>query len=165
MITSLNFTDFLYRPRRPEELDTARGGGAVFNQAAHQVDVVRLLATGDVRSVRAATGNWDPARPTEGAYACLLQLEGGYRHSDYSTAGGTSAPQPSTPSISAGGATPWSSTSGSQSRRSRCTRKCSSTLSFAMISSCIPAVNQAWSPSAEKSSSGASYVQTVSIGP
>lgn len=77
MITSLNFTDFLYRPRRPEELDTVRGGGAVFNQAAHQVDVVRLLAPGNVRSVRAATGNWDPARPTEGAYSCLLQLEGG----------------------------------------------------------------------------------------
>ena len=24
MITAMNFTDFLYRPRRPEELDTAR---------------------------------------------------------------------------------------------------------------------------------------------
>src|SRR5260221_696974 len=29
MITAVNFTDFLYRPRRPEELDTTRGGGAV----------------------------------------------------------------------------------------------------------------------------------------
>src|SRR5262245_23071995 len=28
MITALNFADFLYRPRRPEELDTGRGGGA-----------------------------------------------------------------------------------------------------------------------------------------
>src|SRR4029077_20982213 len=27
MITALNFTDFLYRPRRPEELDTSKGGG------------------------------------------------------------------------------------------------------------------------------------------
>ena len=33
MINALNYTDFLYRPRRPEELDTAQGGGAVFNQA------------------------------------------------------------------------------------------------------------------------------------
>ena len=46
MITALNYTDFLYRPRRPEELDTAQGGGAVFNQAAHQVDIVRLLGGG-----------------------------------------------------------------------------------------------------------------------
>ena len=44
MINAVNFTDFLYRPRRPEELDTAQGGGAVFNQAPHQVDLVRLLA-------------------------------------------------------------------------------------------------------------------------
>jgi phthalate 4,5-cis-dihydrodiol dehydrogenase len=77
MITALNFTDFLYRPRRPEELDTSRGGGAVYNQAAHHVDIVRLLAGGRARSVRAQTGNWDPARPTEGAYSALVTFEGG----------------------------------------------------------------------------------------
>jgi phthalate 4,5-cis-dihydrodiol dehydrogenase len=77
MITALDFTDFLYRPRRPEELATASGGGAVFNQAAHQVDIVRLLAGGKVRSVRAFTGSWDRARPTEGAYACLLGFDNG----------------------------------------------------------------------------------------
>ena len=77
MITAFNFTDYLYRPRRPEELDTARGGGAVFNQAAHQVDVVRRLGGGHVRSVRAQTGRWDETRPTEGAYAALLAFEDG----------------------------------------------------------------------------------------
>jgi phthalate 4,5-cis-dihydrodiol dehydrogenase len=77
MITALNFTDYLYRPRRPEELVTARGGGVVFNQAAHQVDIVRLLGGGRVESVRAATGAWDPDRPTEGAYACMLAFEDG----------------------------------------------------------------------------------------
>ena len=77
MITAFNFTDFLYRPRRPEELDTTRGGGAVFNQAAHQVDVVRRLGGGRVSRVRALTGRWDEARPTEGAYAALLTFEDG----------------------------------------------------------------------------------------
>jgi phthalate 4,5-cis-dihydrodiol dehydrogenase len=77
MITALNFTDFLYRPRRPEELDTARGGGVVFSQAAHQVDIVRLLAFSPVRSVRAFTGAWDSTRPTEGAYSALLGFEDG----------------------------------------------------------------------------------------
>ena len=46
MINAINYTDYLYRPRRPEELDTAQGGGAVFNQAAHQVDIVRLIGGG-----------------------------------------------------------------------------------------------------------------------
>jgi len=77
MITALNFTDFLYRPRRPEELDTAQGGGVAFSQAAHQVDIVRRLGGDLVRSVRAVTGSWDPARPTEGAYAALLTFESG----------------------------------------------------------------------------------------
>jgi phthalate 4,5-cis-dihydrodiol dehydrogenase len=77
MITAVNFTDFLYRPRRPEELETKRGGGAVYNQAAHQIDIVRLLGGGLVKSVRASTGAWDPARPTEGAYSCLLNFADG----------------------------------------------------------------------------------------
>jgi len=77
MISALNYTDFLYRPRRAGELDAAKGGGAVMNQAAHQVDVVRLLAGGVVKSVRAMTGAWDPARPVEGAYAALLTLADG----------------------------------------------------------------------------------------
>jgi len=77
MINALNFTDFLYRPRRPEELDTKAGGGVVFSQAAHQVDIVRLLAGAKAKSVRAFTGNWDPARPTEGAYNAQIGFEDG----------------------------------------------------------------------------------------
>lgn len=77
MITALNFTDFLYRPRRPEELLTAAGGGVIHSQAAHQIDILRLLGGGLVRSVRAHTGAWDAARPTEGAYSALLGFEGG----------------------------------------------------------------------------------------
>ncbi len=77
MISALNFTDFLYRPRRPEELDTAQGGGVIFSQAAHQIDIVRLLGGGHVRSVRAMTGAWDAVRPTEGAYSALLTFDDG----------------------------------------------------------------------------------------
>lgn len=77
MITALNFTDFLYRPRRPEELDSAQGGGVLFNQAPHQVDVIRLLGGGHVRSVRAGAGAWDRARPTEGAYSAFLTFDDG----------------------------------------------------------------------------------------
>ena len=87
MITALDFTDFVYRPRRPEELTT----GAVYNQAAHQVDIARLLTGGKVRSVRAFTGDWDKARRTVGAYSCLLGFDNrvsasltysGYAHFD-----------------------------------------------------------------------------------
>jgi phthalate 4,5-cis-dihydrodiol dehydrogenase len=77
MITAVNYTDFLYRPRRPEELVTRQGGGVVYSQAAHHVDIVRLLAGGRAKSVRAVTGAWDLSRGTEGAYTALLTFEEG----------------------------------------------------------------------------------------
>jgi len=77
MITAVNHTDFLYRPRRPEELDTAQGGGVVFSQGAHQIDIARLLGGGLVSAVRATTGRFDPERPTEGAYQAFLTFADG----------------------------------------------------------------------------------------
>jgi phthalate 4,5-cis-dihydrodiol dehydrogenase len=77
MIANINYNDFLYRPRRPEELDTARGGGIVYNQVPHMVDVVRTIHGGPLRSVHAVTGIWDAKRPTEGALTALLEFADG----------------------------------------------------------------------------------------
>jgi phthalate 4,5-cis-dihydrodiol dehydrogenase len=77
MINTWNYSDFLYRPRRPEELDTAQGGGIMFNQVPHQVDMVRMLGGGLVRSARAVTTRLDPARPTEGGCVAILEFEDG----------------------------------------------------------------------------------------
>ncbi len=76
LIEARNFTDFLYRPRRPAELDTAQGGGVVLSQATHQIDIVRRLAASPVTSVRAWTGGWD-ARASEGAFAAQLHFASG----------------------------------------------------------------------------------------
>jgi phthalate 4,5-cis-dihydrodiol dehydrogenase len=73
----LNCTNFLYRPRRPEELDTVAGGGIVFNQLPHQIDIARLLVGAPVRSVRAAATRLDPRRPTEGGCSAFLDFESG----------------------------------------------------------------------------------------
>jgi phthalate 4,5-cis-dihydrodiol dehydrogenase len=72
MVQSLNYTDFLYRPRRAAELDTSVGGGVIFSQAVHQIDIVRMLVDSPLQRVRALTGNWDARRDTEGAYSALL---------------------------------------------------------------------------------------------
>ena len=91
MIAAQYYTDFLYRLRRPAELDPEQGGGVILNQGAHQVDIVRLLAGGNATSVRALAGRWDPARPVDGAYAALVNFAdgvfaslvyGGYAHFD-----------------------------------------------------------------------------------
>jgi len=77
MIAAWNYTNFLYRPRRPEELDTAQGGGILFNQVPHQIDMVRTIGGGRLASVRAQATALDPARPTEGGAIAFLQFESG----------------------------------------------------------------------------------------
>lgn len=77
MIAALAYTDFLYRPRRPEELDTARGGGVVHSQATHQIDVVRRLVGGAPVSVRARRFDLDPDRRADGAFMAMLFFAGG----------------------------------------------------------------------------------------
>jgi len=76
LVAMWNYTNFIYRPRRPEELDTARGGGILFNQIPHQIDTLRVLG-GDIRSVRAIAQRLDPSRPTEGLASALLQFGSG----------------------------------------------------------------------------------------
>ena len=101
-ITATAYTDFLYRPRRPEELVTAMGGGIMYNQVPHQVDASRFIAGGMARSVRAATWDLDGARHTEGSYTAFLDFENGtvatlsysgYDHFDSSELAGGSAPK------------------------------------------------------------------------
>jgi phthalate 4,5-cis-dihydrodiol dehydrogenase len=76
MIHAINYTDWLYRPRRPEELDP-HAGGVLVNQAPHQVDSVRLIAGGLAQTVRASIGAWDPARPAPAAYTAHVAFAGG----------------------------------------------------------------------------------------
>ena len=77
MIHTWNFTDWIYRPRRPDELDIALGGGVTFRQGSHQFDVIRLLGGGLVKSVHATTFDWDVARSSIGAHTVFMQFADG----------------------------------------------------------------------------------------
>jgi phthalate 4,5-cis-dihydrodiol dehydrogenase len=77
MVHSWNYTDWIYRPRMPYELDVAQGGGAVYRQSPHHIDIVRLIAGGKVRSVRAMTLQIDPSRPAPGGFVVFMQFEDG----------------------------------------------------------------------------------------
>jgi predicted dehydrogenase len=71
------YTDWMLRPRMPQELDLSLGGGVVYRQGPHQIDTLRLLGGGMVRSVRAQTGQWMPERPAPGYYSAFLEFEDG----------------------------------------------------------------------------------------
>ena len=77
-MTTWSATDWMLRPRRPDELDVSQGGGVVYRQAPHQVDSVRLLAGGKVASVRGMTGQWMAPRQTApGFFSALLEFDNG----------------------------------------------------------------------------------------
>jgi phthalate 4,5-cis-dihydrodiol dehydrogenase len=77
MIHTWNYTDWIYRPRRPDEFDISLGGGVTFRQGSHQFDIIRLLGGGLVRSVRAKTYDWDPQRSSIGAHTVFMQFADG----------------------------------------------------------------------------------------
>ena len=71
------YSDWMLRPRTADELDLAQGGGIPYRQGPHQVDTVRLLGGGMLRSVRAQVGQWLPERPIPGYYSAFLEFEDG----------------------------------------------------------------------------------------
>lgn len=78
MLTSTYYSEWLYRPRSREELDPESGdGGITLRQGWVQLDILRMLGGGMVRSVRGVTVVADPQRPVDGAYAALLEFEDG----------------------------------------------------------------------------------------
>lgn len=77
-IHSWNWNDWLVRALVASEVDTAQGTGVVFRQGPHQIDTVRYLGGGLVRSVSAVAGRWDPDFPDgEGNYSAFLVFEDG----------------------------------------------------------------------------------------
>ena len=77
MINYWYYNDWLYSPRTAEELTPELGGGVPWRQGPHQFDILRTIAGGLVRSVRAMTGVWDETRPVPGCYSSFLEFENG----------------------------------------------------------------------------------------
>ena len=71
------YSDWMMRPRSDEELDPNQGGGVPYRQGPHQLDTVRLLGGGMVKSVRGMTGGWFKARPIQGYFTAYLEFEDG----------------------------------------------------------------------------------------
>jgi phthalate 4,5-cis-dihydrodiol dehydrogenase len=72
------YTDWMLKPRMPEEIDVNLGGGVVYRHGPHVLDSIRLLGGGMVRSVRAQTGSWLKERPNApGNYSAFIEFENG----------------------------------------------------------------------------------------
>lgn len=76
-IQAANFNDWLQRPRLAPELDTTKGGGIVYRQGPHIIDIVRYIGGGMVDNVRGISGRADRYFDTEGHFSALLEFDNG----------------------------------------------------------------------------------------
>ena len=76
-IHSIAYMDWLLSARVPDEVDPERGGGVFYRMAPHQVEAVRFLGGGMVRSVRGHIGQWSDVRPCPGYYSAFFEFEDG----------------------------------------------------------------------------------------
>jgi phthalate 4,5-cis-dihydrodiol dehydrogenase len=76
-ITIMTYNDWTQRPWESHTLDPKRGGGVVFRQGPHQLDMVRYLAGGMAKSVRGHVGAWHPHIDVHGDYSAYYEFEGG----------------------------------------------------------------------------------------
>jgi phthalate 4,5-cis-dihydrodiol dehydrogenase len=76
-INTWNYNDWMRRPMLASEVDEARGGGVVFRQGPHQMDIVRYLAGGLIQSLRATVYRAFPVFDIESNYTAFLQFDGG----------------------------------------------------------------------------------------
>lgn len=78
MLHYWRYQDWLYRPRSPDELNPEWGGtGLLWRQGGHQLDLLRTIGRGLVRSVRGSSMVWDPARRVNGAHSAYLEFASG----------------------------------------------------------------------------------------
>lgn len=77
LINSWRYVDWLYRPRSRAELTPGWGSGILWRQGPHQLDIIRTIGGGRMRSVRAMTGVWDKSRRVPGTFCAYFEFEDG----------------------------------------------------------------------------------------
>lgn len=76
-INVLAYNGWLMSTRKLEDLDPAEGGGIIYRNAPHQIDCIRLIGGGMLKSVRGTFGRWMPERPYPGYYAAYMEFTDG----------------------------------------------------------------------------------------
>jgi phthalate 4,5-cis-dihydrodiol dehydrogenase len=76
-VNSWMYNDWMQRAWERHSLDESLGGGVVFRQGPHQMDVVRYLCGGLVHSVRGTAGYWHPHHKVPGDYHAFIDFEDG----------------------------------------------------------------------------------------
>jgi len=76
-INVLAYNGWLMSTRKLEDLDPSEGGGIVYRNAPHQIDCIRLIGGGMLKTVRGTAARWMAERPYPGYYAAYMEFTDG----------------------------------------------------------------------------------------
>jgi phthalate 4,5-cis-dihydrodiol dehydrogenase len=76
-INVFSYHDWLLKARKPEDLDVAEGGGVVYRAAPHQIDTIRLIGGGLLKTVRGTHAKWMAERAAPGYSAAYAEFTDG----------------------------------------------------------------------------------------
>jgi phthalate 4,5-cis-dihydrodiol dehydrogenase len=76
-INVIAYNGWLMSTRKLEDLDPGEGGGIVYRNAPHQIDCIRLIGGGMLKSVRGSASEWMTERPYPGYYAAYMEFQDG----------------------------------------------------------------------------------------
>lgn len=76
-INVIAYSGWWLMSRLPEDLDPDQGGGIVYRAVPHQIDAIRLIGGGKLKSVRGTVSEWMPARPGPAYCSAYLEFEDG----------------------------------------------------------------------------------------
>jgi phthalate 4,5-cis-dihydrodiol dehydrogenase len=71
------YHDWMLKAHKPEDLDPRAGGGVVYRAAPHQIDTIRLIGGGLLKTVRGTQGQWMPQRGAAGYCVAYTEFADG----------------------------------------------------------------------------------------
>jgi phthalate 4,5-cis-dihydrodiol dehydrogenase len=76
-INTFNYNDWIRRPYLASEVDEKMGGGVVYRQGPHHMDIVRFLGGGMIKTLRATVKRAFPVHNIESNYSAFLTFDDG----------------------------------------------------------------------------------------
>lgn len=76
-INTFNYNDWMRRPYLASEVDERMGGGVVYRQGPHQMDIVRFLGGGIIKTLRGTVKRAFPIYDVESNYSAFLTFDNG----------------------------------------------------------------------------------------
>ena len=76
-VNAFAYNSWLLSTRKSDDILPVEGGGIVYRNSPHQIDCIRLIGGGMLRTIRGTFGQWLNGRPGPGYYSAFMEFADG----------------------------------------------------------------------------------------